>query len=72
MAKKELTYKTAMEELETLAAQLENEEVDVDKLSEMIHRASELLLFCKSRLIKTQEEVENAMKNFEEQNNIKD
>jgi len=65
MAKKELTYKAAMEELETIVAQLEDEEVDVDKLSAMIHRASELVLFCKSRLMKSQEEVEKAMKIFD-------
>ncbi|MGQ9846552.1 MAG: exodeoxyribonuclease VII small subunit [Bacteroidales bacterium] len=68
MAKKELTYKSAMEELESIVAQLEKDEVDVDKLPEMINRASELIQFCKSRLIKSQEEVDKALKMFEKDN----
>lgn len=68
MAKKELTYKSAMEELEAIVAQLEDEDVDVDKLAAMINRASELIQFCKSRLIKSQEEVDKALKLFEDQN----
>lgn len=68
MAKKELTYKSAMEELETIVAQLEEDEVDVDKLASMIQRASELIQFCKSRLIKSQQEVDKALKMFEKDN----
>lgn len=68
MAKKELSYKSAMEELETIVAQLEEDDVDVDKLADMIHRASELIQFCKSRLMKSQEEVDKALKMFNENN----
>ncbi|NSW44261.1 MAG: exodeoxyribonuclease VII small subunit [Bacteroidales bacterium] len=68
MAKKELSYKLAMEELESIVKQLEDEDVDVDKLAGMIQRASELIQFCKARLIKSQEEVEKALKMFNEEN----
>lgn len=68
MAKKELTYKSAMEELETIVNQLEEDEVDVDKLAGMINRASELIQFCKGRLMKSQEEVDKALKMFEKDN----
>jgi len=68
MAKKELSYKTAMEELESIVAQLEDEDVDVDKLAGMIQRASELIQFCKARLMKSQEEVDKALKMFNENN----
>lgn len=68
MAKKELTYKSAMKELETIITQLEDDDVDVDKLENMIHRASELIQFCKSRLMKSQEEVDKALKMFQDNN----
>jgi len=68
MAKKELSYKLAMEELESIVKQLEDEDVDVDKLAGMIQRASELIQFCKVRLIKSQEEVEKALKMFNDEN----
>lgn len=72
MAKKELTYKLAMEELENIVAQLEEDDVDVDKLASMIHRASELIQFCKSRLMKSQEEVDKALKMFQDNNEEQD
>lgn len=65
MSKKELSYKSAMQELESIVAKLEEEEIDVDKLAVMINRASELIKFCKNRLIKSQEEVDKALKMFE-------
>jgi len=65
MSKKELTYKQALEELENILQELENEDVDVDKMSSMVKRAMELIQFCKSKLMKTKEDVENAIKMVE-------
>ena len=68
MAKKDMSYKSPMNELENIVAHLEEDDVDVDKLANMIQRASELIQFCKGRLIKSQEEVEKALKMFEKEN----
>jgi len=65
MSKKELTYKQALEELENILQELENQDVDVDKMSSMVKRAMELIQFCKSKLMKTKEDVENAIKMVE-------
>ncbi len=40
MAKKELTYKTAMDELQRIVQKLENDEFEIDHLVDMVHRAT--------------------------------
>jgi exodeoxyribonuclease VII small subunit len=62
MAKKELTYKQAMQELEAILAEIESEDVDIDKMTGMIKRATELIEFCKTRLTKTKDEIEKSLK----------
>lgn len=62
MSKKELTYKQAMQELETILAKIESEDVDIDKMTGMIKRATELIEFCKTRLTKTKDEIEKSLK----------
>ncbi len=59
MAKKTLTYKDAIEEIEKILEEMENEEIDIDNLSSQVKKVNELLLFCKEKLTKTEEEVEN-------------
>jgi len=45
------SYTQAVEELEEILRQLEeNDEVDMDAISEQIKRASELMQFCKKKL----------------------
>lgn len=58
MAKKTLTYKDAIEEIEKILEEMENEEIDIDNLSSQVKKVNELLLFCKEKLTKTEEEVE--------------
>jgi exodeoxyribonuclease VII small subunit len=54
---KPLTYQAAVQELETILQQVENNEVDIDILSEKVKRASWLLNFCTERLRATEEEI---------------
>ena len=63
---KEPTYKEAMEELEAIAHQVENEEPDIDELSKLVKRAKELIQLCKKKLKKTGEEIDDAMKELED------
>lgn len=68
MAKKELTYKQAMQELEDILHSIEQEDVDVDKMASLISRATELIQFCKARLTKSKEEIEKALKALDSEN----
>jgi len=62
MAKKKAkNYVEAINELNQIIEDIENDELDVDNLSVKIKRASELFEFCKEKLHKTEEEVEKIM-----------
>jgi len=62
--KKKPTYNEAIEEIETILYQMENEELDVDILSENVKRVSFLVNHCREKLLKTKEDVENVLKNI--------
>jgi exodeoxyribonuclease VII small subunit len=59
---KKLTYKEAISEVEEILEAIENDELDVDDLSEKVKRVTFLLNFCKEKLFKTQEDVEKVLK----------
>lgn len=65
MAPKKQTYRAAITEIEEILASIENDELDVDELAEKVKKVTQLLKFCKDKLYKTQEEVENALKDME-------
>ncbi len=62
---KELTYKKAIEEIESIVEKLENNEMDVDELSGSVKRVTQLIKFCRDKLTKTSEEVESTLRSFE-------
>jgi len=66
MAKKELSYSDAINEMETIISKIENQELDIDDLSANVKRVAELLTFCKMKLKNTEEEVQKILKEFEE------
>lgn len=57
----DFSYNGALEEMEQIMAEIENEDVDVDKLSEKVKRMSVLIKECKSTLKATEEEVQNVI-----------
>ena len=57
VAKKE-TYSQAMERLEKIVRQIDNNELDIDILSEKIKEANEIIAFCTEKLTKADREVE--------------
>lgn len=61
MAKKEQTYAEALAEVEKILAQLESNELDVDKMATAVKRAAELLQFCREKLRATDEEIQKVM-----------
>ncbi len=61
MAKKTLTYQKALDELEGILFKMENNELEIDQLSNQVKKASELITFCKTKLKKTEEDVEGIL-----------
>ena len=66
MAVKKITYKEAISEIEEILEKIENEELDVDELAEKVNRVSALLKICKDKLYKTNEQVEQILKEMED------
>ena len=66
MATKKVTYNEAVLEIEDILEKIENEELDVDELADKVKRVSALLKICKDKLLKTNEQVEQILKEMEE------
>jgi len=64
MSKKKISYSEAVEEIETIISELENEDTNVDDLTDKVKRVAFLIKFCKSKLHNTEEEVEAILKNL--------
>jgi exodeoxyribonuclease VII small subunit len=65
MEKKKISYKEALSEIESILEKLENEELDVDKLTDNIKRVSFLLKYCKEKLTTTEGEVQKLIDEME-------
>lgn len=61
MAKKEIKYEEAVSELEEIVEKMENDELDIDQLSDQLKRAKELVKLCKDKLTKTDEEIKKLL-----------
>lgn len=65
MAKKEESYKEAMEQLRRIVGEIENGEMDVDILSEKVKEATRLIKLCKDKLYKADEEVKKVLEELD-------
>lgn len=61
MAKKEIKYEEAIALLEEIVDKMENDELDIDQLSDQLKRAKELVKLCKDKLTKTDEEIKKLL-----------
>ncbi len=59
--KKNIKYEEAVRELENIVAQMENGQLDIDTLSAQLARAQELVEVCKSKLLKTDNEIKKLL-----------
>ncbi|MCI6702544.1 MAG: exodeoxyribonuclease VII small subunit [Prevotella sp.] len=59
--KKNIKYEEAVRELENIVAQMENGQLDIDTLSARLARAQELVEVCKSKLLKTDNEIKKLL-----------
>ena len=58
---KELKYEAAFAELQSIVRKMENDELDIDQMSEQLKRAQELIKLCKDKLTKTDEEIKKIL-----------
>ena len=61
------TYKKALEEIEAIVEEIEQETVDVDVLTEKVKRAAYLISLCKDKLKKTDDEIRKVLEDFEKE-----
>ena len=54
-----LKYSDAIKRLEEIVSNIENEEYDIDVLTDYVAEATKLIAFCKSKLHRTEEEINN-------------
>ena len=59
--KEELKYEQAYQELQTIVRRMENDELDIDQMSEQLKRAQQLIKLCKDKLTKTDEEIKKTL-----------
>lgn len=62
----EINYTDAFEELQNIVSEIEDGEISVDELSIKVKRASELIKICKNKLTSTEENVNQILKELEE------
>ena len=61
MQQKKIPYKEAISEIEEILQKIENQELDVDELSDKVKRVYYLIKICKDKLHSTEKEVEKIL-----------
>ena len=61
------TYTEAFEELQQIVSEIEEGTISIDELSEKVKRAALLIKVCKAKLITTEEDVNQILKELGEQ-----
>jgi exodeoxyribonuclease VII small subunit len=64
MAKKTFSFNDAVKEIEKILQNIETGDLDVDKLSEEVKKASELIKQCQKKLHETEEEINSIFKDL--------
>ena len=59
--KEDMKYEAAFAEIQTIVRRMENDELDIDQMSEQLKRAQELIKLCKDKLTKTDEEIKKIL-----------
>ena len=59
--KQELKYEAAFAELQAIVRKMENDELDIDQMSDQLRRAQQLIKLCKDKLTKTDEEIKKIL-----------
>ena len=59
--KQNIKYEDAVRRLEDIVTRMENNELDIDTLSEQLKTAQQLIKLCKDKLIKTDAEIKQLL-----------
>ena len=62
---KEMTYREATQQLDQIMRAMQSDDCDIDKLTAMTRRATELIAECRSRLTATDEELRAILADLE-------
>ena len=62
--KSDFSYDAAMQEIQSIVAELQNENIGVDALAEKVRRASDLIKMCREKLRQTESDVKDALGDF--------
>jgi exodeoxyribonuclease VII small subunit len=63
----DMKYSKAMERLEDIIRKIENEEVDIDELSDKVKEAVSLVKICKEKVERAELEVKEVVEAFEKE-----
>lgn len=58
---KQKTYKEAFQRIEQIVSEIEGEDPEVDKLTDLVKEGLELLKYCKQHLRTTEDELKSAL-----------
>lgn len=72
MSPQNITYRQAIEELETILRALETDAVDVDDLTARVQRSAELIRLCKQKLRSAETAIDQVFENLEEEEDLED
>ncbi|HLP74494.1 MAG TPA: exodeoxyribonuclease VII small subunit [Bacteroidales bacterium] len=64
MTKKEFSFNDAVNRIEQILKNIENGELDVDRLSEEVKNAAELIRQCQKKLKTTEEEINSIFRDL--------
>ncbi len=56
-----MKYEEALRQLEDIVAKMENDELDIDSLTQQLKTAQKLIRQCKDKLTKTDEEIKKIL-----------
>jgi len=57
----DMNYENAVARLEDIVKLMENDELDIDQMSERLREAQQLIKLCKDKLMKTDEEIKKIL-----------
>ena len=65
MAQEKLSFSKAMAEIEDIVSKIESNKYELDELTERVKRVAYLATYCKEKLRKTDEEVQQVLDGME-------
>lgn len=54
-------YEEAVQQLEDIAARMENDEIDVDTMARQLAKAKQLIALCRAKLTKADDEIQKIL-----------